>query len=270
MLSEALRYAQMGWRVLPLIPRGKIPLINGGYKGATNDPYQIGIWWKNFPDANIGLAPEEDVLVIDLDSPGSISSFWDTYGEDLDGLSPPIASTGRGMHIYLRVYPEFQVPLATGVAEGFDLRGMGRGYVLAPPSIHPSGRKYEWLIPLRPPEAIPYAPRHILQRIIRALKKDVPASTSSPSFNRGRNVYSSNRINRLLETVKNVVATAPVGARHTTAVRVGGWGIAVLKSMGAQEQDYEALFSALKEGMGVAGLEYDEQAGIVSWLAQKI
>ncbi|MEE9587452.1 MAG: bifunctional DNA primase/polymerase [Hyphomicrobiaceae bacterium] len=43
-----------------------------------------------------------------------------------------------------------------GLAQGIDLRGDG-GYIVAPPSIHPSGRLYEW-VPGRMPDEITLAP----------------------------------------------------------------------------------------------------------------
>src|SRR5262249_18196010 len=48
-------------------------------------------------------------------------------------------------HVYFRS-PEKPVrSSASKIAPGIDVRGDG-GYVLAPPSVHPSGRRYEWSV----------------------------------------------------------------------------------------------------------------------------
>ena len=53
--------------------------------------------------------------------------------------------TARGRHLYFRT-PEVPVRnTASKIAPGIDTRGDG-GYVLAPPSIHPSGRRYAWSV----------------------------------------------------------------------------------------------------------------------------
>ncbi|HLI78147.1 MAG TPA: bifunctional DNA primase/polymerase, partial [Acidobacteriaceae bacterium] len=59
--------------------------------------------------------------------------------------------TGRGEHRYYR-HPGREVRNFAGRVQGLDLRGDG-GYVVAPPSLHPSGRRYEWA--LSPQDAPP-------------------------------------------------------------------------------------------------------------------
>ena len=62
--------------------------------------------------------------------------------------------TTRGRHLYFQT-PETSVRNSAGkVAPGIDVRGDG-GYVLAPPSIHPSGRRYEWSV-----DCASTSPRH--------------------------------------------------------------------------------------------------------------
>ncbi|MEM3415507.1 MAG: phage/plasmid primase, P4 family [Thermoproteota archaeon] len=57
----------------------------------------------------------------------------------------PCVKTGKGFHFYFKY--KNGVRNFTRRFPGIDLRGEG-GYVLAPPSIHPSGAIYEWIIPL--------------------------------------------------------------------------------------------------------------------------
>jgi hypothetical protein len=63
------------------------------------------------------------------------------------GPLPPTIEviTGKGRHLYFRI-GEHSVKNSVGqVAPGIDVRGDG-GYVLGPPSIHPSGRAYAWSV----------------------------------------------------------------------------------------------------------------------------
>lgn len=53
--------------------------------------------------------------------------------------------TARGGHIYLRSAEGPVKSIATGRIPGMEVRGQG-GYVLAPPSLHPTGARYMWLL----------------------------------------------------------------------------------------------------------------------------
>ena len=56
--AAALELAAQGFRVFPLKPAGKTPLIRGG-RGcldATTDPEMVQAWWRGAPEAGIGVA----------------------------------------------------------------------------------------------------------------------------------------------------------------------------------------------------------------------
>jgi hypothetical protein len=57
------------------------------------------------------------------------------------------SATGRGLHLFYRV--EAEIRNAVELFPGVDLRGVG-GYVVAPPSVHPTGARYRWEVPLSP------------------------------------------------------------------------------------------------------------------------
>ena len=56
--------------------------------------------------------------------------------------TPEVRTGGGGRHLYFR-YPGMMLRNRTGLAPGLDLRAEG-GYVVAPPSLHPSGQHYTW------------------------------------------------------------------------------------------------------------------------------
>jgi hypothetical protein len=68
---------------------------------------------------------------------------------------------GGGRHLYF-AHPGGLSRNRAGFAQGIDLRGDG-GYIVAPPSIHPTGRPYTWA-PGRAPDEITLAalPRWII------------------------------------------------------------------------------------------------------------
>jgi hypothetical protein len=162
----ALFYAARGWHVLPLHnavaggdcscghagcnSRGKHPRTRRGCKDASADPGQIKAWWEKWSAANIGIATGRisGLLVIDLDSPQGLAAFKRIHAAY--GREPlphtPVVVTGRGWHIYLFFPPgneKISCRAGKGSEQGVDVRADG-GYVVAPPSIHPSGHVYRW------------------------------------------------------------------------------------------------------------------------------
>jgi hypothetical protein len=142
MLKAALEYAERGWAVFPLLPRGKTPLVGGGFKSATTDPFQIEDWWKRWPDANIGIATGavSGLVVLDFDKK---HGGLETLSEEEAGLplTMEVATGGGGRHLYYG-HPGLHTPNRQGLLPGMDVRGDG-GYVVAPPSVHESGGSYK-------------------------------------------------------------------------------------------------------------------------------
>ena len=68
-LTAALGYLDNGFYVFPLKPKSKEPLTPGGFKDASNDPDKIRAWWRQYPNANIGIATGEisGLMVVDVD-----------------------------------------------------------------------------------------------------------------------------------------------------------------------------------------------------------
>ncbi len=72
--------------------------------------------------------------------------------EQKNGVLPPTvqaATGGGGRHFYF-AFPLYPLRNRAGFAPGFDLRAEG-GMVVVPPSVHPSGRAYQW-VPGHDPE----------------------------------------------------------------------------------------------------------------------
>lgn len=141
-------YAQRGLRVFPCKPRDKVPATAHGCKDATTDPAQIGSWWDGTYLYNVGLATGGGVVVLDVDINHSAGKYGDETLAELEAQHGPLPETwmcltgGGGVHYYFAC-DDPALTVGTGFAPGLDYRGAG-GYVVAPPSLHDSGREYEW------------------------------------------------------------------------------------------------------------------------------
>lgn len=146
----ALYYADVGLAVFPLRSRDKRPATENGCKAATTNKQQISEWWNKHPDSNIGIATGSvsgGLLVIDLDVDENkgvngyeVMKEWQQENGELPESWRSITGRG-GYHLFYRDTAVRQNRV--GLYDGVDIRGEG-GYIVAPPSIHPNGRKYEW------------------------------------------------------------------------------------------------------------------------------
>jgi hypothetical protein len=164
MIGTALALAKKGLAVFPCLPRDKRPATEHGCKDATTDTAIIRKWWQQEPAFNIGIATGKvsKVLVIDvdgLDAEASLRKLEAEHGE----LPATVESiTARGRHLFFRG-PDVLVRNSAGkIAPGIDVRGDG-GYVVAPPSVHPSGRRYHWSVDSA--DALAAMPDWLLDRI---------------------------------------------------------------------------------------------------------
>ena len=159
MKEWALWYASLGLSVFPIWPNGKNPRTKNGFKDATTDPIQINRWWDEQP-YNIGIATgavSGGLVVIDLDIDEKEGKdgplFFRKWQQQHNTLPDTVQSiTGRGgYHLFYRDSRPYNSK--TGLYEGVDIRGEG-GYIVAPPSIHENGKRYEWE---QDPEEFPIA-----------------------------------------------------------------------------------------------------------------
>jgi len=166
MLRTALQLAARDLHVFPCAPSAKTPACAHGCKDATTDVIAIQAWWRDNPDYNIGIATGavSNIFVVDVDG-GTAETALRKLEEGHGELPQTVETiTARGRHIYFR-YPQVPVGNTVGkIADGIDTRGDG-GYVLAPPSVHPSGRKYCWSVDCA--NAFAQAPQWLLEKITK-------------------------------------------------------------------------------------------------------
>jgi hypothetical protein len=156
-LEHALRYARIGWRVLPIYEinsigtcscgkpdcpsPGKHPRTRHGLTEATTNLFVIEAWWKQWPTANIAIATGagSGIVVIDIDGPeGEASMQGHPYPATIEAYTG-----GGGRHLVYAHPGGCAVKSCTGVLPHVDSRADG-GYIVVAPSNHSSGNEYEW------------------------------------------------------------------------------------------------------------------------------
>jgi hypothetical protein len=164
MLRTALKLAARGLRIFPCAPSAKTPACAHGCKDATTDVIVIQAWWRDNPDYNIGIATgaASGIFVVDVD--GGVAESALKKLEERHGELPQTVEviTPRGRHAYFRC-PQAPVRNSAGkIADGIDIRGEG-GFVIAPPSVHPTGRRYCWSVDSA--NSLAEAPQWLLDKI---------------------------------------------------------------------------------------------------------
>jgi hypothetical protein len=150
--TYARKYVKAGWYIFPLKPFGKEPLTKSGHHDASNDLVQIDKWWREHPDANIGLdCGRSNIVVVDVDTKnGKVGdkSFYTIIDGDLDAIGTPLARTWSGgwHYFYQGDFPRTINAFKGDGLPDIDLCGKG-GYVVLAPSVVKEGGKsgtYRW------------------------------------------------------------------------------------------------------------------------------
>jgi Bifunctional DNA primase/polymerase, N-terminal/Primase C terminal 1 (PriCT-1) len=179
MVGAALGLAKRRMAVFPCKPREKRPATEHGCLDASTDAEVIRSWWRHEPAFNIGVATGQPsgVFVVDIDGIDAEQELRRLEAEH--GALPSsveVITPRPGRHIYFQM-PD--LPLrnsASKIAPGVDVRADG-GFVISPPSIHPSGKRYAWSVDST--NTIAAAPAWLLDRIAEpgtARKPPAPAS----------------------------------------------------------------------------------------------
>lgn len=248
LLSSAIAYAERGWPVFPCAVREKVPhgkLAPHGFKDATTDPDVIRGWWTAEPEANIGLPTGLAFDVLDIDGEDGWSTLAQTISKNGCLPSSPVSITGSGGG------HDLFLPTGCKNRAGFlthlDWRGRG-GYVVAPPSIHPNGERYEWLLTPDdvPVEAAPLWLIELVKQRPAPATGTVPASTITHVGTTG--AYGR----RALESECDRVALAVEGTRNDTLNRAAhAMGQLVgARILSAEEAGESLLQAAIAAGLG--------------------
>lgn len=126
---------------------GKHPRNSGGVKEATKDLEQVLYWWRKWPNANIGVACGKisNITVLDVDIKPNCDGRETLRELELQN-SPlpmtPMQISGSGGNHYIFKY-EPSLINRVDFLPALDIRNDG-GYIIAAPSIHETGKEYNW------------------------------------------------------------------------------------------------------------------------------
>lgn len=135
-----LAYLEKGFSVIP-IGLDKKPLVEWKeYQLRKPTKEEIAGWCAALKPVGIGIVTGKisDVAVLDID-----------LGADTRELhlppTPSVKTGGGGWHYYYKL-PSGGIQSHNGFRHKMDFKAEG-GYVIAPPSLHGSGKHYEWAVP---------------------------------------------------------------------------------------------------------------------------
>ena len=272
MITEALRYRELGWPVFPLhTPQGdgcscgqptcqaigKHPRTRQGVKDATLDLDRIQGWWTCWPEANIGLGVGgAGLVVIDIDPPNG-GQVEDLSLQPRERETVTVRTGGRGYHLY------YQTPSDVDVSNsglllpaGIDVRSDG-GYVVAPDSIHLSGERYQWLPGKSPWERtvlpLPDALRPLLK--VKGKPSHKVGPPLEPRIGLAREGAHHPYVQQALENELELLAQATEGHRNETLNRTA-FNLGQIVQTGWLER--EAVERLLEETARAIGLEETE------------
>lgn len=152
MIEEAQKYAALDWSIIPIRPGTKLPACRTwkDYQTRRPDDETLRRWFAKRSGLAVICGPISGGLMVrDFDDLEAYSRWQGSRPALAETL--PTVETARGRHVYFRAaLDELQslsgkettiLPLGDG-----ELRA--GGYCLLPPSVHPSGHSYRWLIQL--------------------------------------------------------------------------------------------------------------------------
>jgi len=152
-LEAALKYRSFGWSVIPFRAGTKRPMVRWRqFQTARPSEDTLRRWFADHPDANLGIVTGRvsDLVVLDIDpkfgGDDSLIELEHRHGPLPE--TPEVLTGGGGRHLYFR-HPGGELRNRVNLLPGIDLRGDG-GVIVAPPSIHPSGRPYVWEVSHHP------------------------------------------------------------------------------------------------------------------------
>jgi Bifunctional DNA primase/polymerase, N-terminal len=247
-LATVLAYASKGWQVFPLQVKAKEPLERSrGFYDACTNPERLRCWFERYP-YNIGVrtGTASGIFVLDVDGAEGFASLQNLEHEN--GRLPETLTslTSRGQHRWFLLDQPLQSSQSR-IGAGLDIKADG-GYVAAPFSIHPCGKRYEWANP----NALPVAAPHWLLKLARTR----PANEAPPLQPQRQYASHSAAYGRVVleREISDLVAAAP-GTRNHALNRVA---FRLYQLVAGGELDDGDVATALAQACDTNGLAKDD------------
>lgn len=182
---------------------GKHPRPQRWQEIASTDLDKVDKWWTRDPRNNVGIATGGAARLVVLDIDPKDGGF-----ESLDALlakhgqlppTPTVETGSGGRHYYFEAPDGLEIPRnsASLLGAGLDVRGEG-GQVVAPPSMHASGRRYAWAISPSDEDLAPL-PSWVVEALSKASKARAPepVDVENEIVVGGRNDFLTRRAGQL-------------------------------------------------------------------------
>lgn len=182
-IQDALRFARKNdINVMPI--RHKEKKATGKwekYQKEKASKEDLEKWFGGDKESNIAYicgGISDNLIVLDFDSDEIYNAVFKTTKLE---KSTTVVKTGKGYHVYfktpepvsttrIKIFTDEKAREAKKPFTGVDIQGEGC-YVLAPGSLHPSGRYYEFVSPVKIAEAIPEIKQEVIDRVREVCEK---------------------------------------------------------------------------------------------------
>lgn len=249
--SAFTHLAATGFRVFPAVRGGKTPAVASWtlYKEQAPTPGELGSWDEGDFNVAIITGAPSDIVVLDPDDPEA-----QAFVDELALPCTVTVKTGKGRHYYFRPPPGGARNRTKIAGKNLDIRGDG-GYVIAPPSLHPSGAAYEWIVS---PHEAPIAP--FPDKLLALLDRDrEPGQTSSSASYEDVEIPENHGVERFLALDLRArcreLAKAQKGSRNDELFRLA---VRLAEHVAAADAEWEPFADEMSKVARQIGLDDSE------------
>jgi hypothetical protein len=283
LLDAALRYTAAGIPVMPLhhpsgdracscrdaaaCPSpGKHPRLVHGLHDASCRPQVVRAWWRRWPSANIGLVTGTVLDVCDIDTSAGLAAVLDLLG--VVRPEGPLVRTGSGWHLW---FAAGDLPSRVALLPGVDWRGRG-GLVVAPPSLHATGVRYQFQQQWTTGGDLPHCPP-VLRRLVLPVAVPQPVRQPVTDLDRYARAALDGEVRRILEAPRPVFRDGQrvAGGGRNDALNRAAFRLGQLAAGGAVDESTvrrELTEAARAAGLGRAEIRRTFESGWRAGLAR--
>jgi hypothetical protein len=243
-LAEAAAgLAAAGVPVFPCAAGAKRPATSVGFHAASNDSDLVAWWWRQWPNANIGMPTGGDrVDVVDVDvRPSGSGVAAVQQARQLELMGPPeltVATPSGGWHLYFPAVEDRPQRCWALPGTHVDFRGSG-GYVLLPPSVVQTPTGWGRYVPVGDVSPARPVDGAALRRHLQP-----PAVPANPRLHRDAPAAAVDRL-------ANWVASRPEGTRNSSLF----WAACRTAEAGVEHALAEEVLGAAAATAGLGAAE---------------
>jgi len=194
--EAAMKYAENGIAVFPIVPNCKNPLTPNGFKDATADMDVNNQAWHRASNANVGMATGtvNGIMVVDVDCKNGVNGEESLHELEKYYGNLPVTrkhnTPSGGYHLLFRIASMAVPSSASSIGDGLDVRADG-GYVVAPPSVVKNDKCSGKYIVENPEVPIADAPEWLIKIACerKSIEKNTAKKTYVPKGERNEHIF---------------------------------------------------------------------------------